>query len=37
MSSCQPFRTGVVHHTYAPDPNPPTGSYEEAKQTLPQD
>jgi dihydrofolate reductase len=37
LLSCQPFETGVVHLTYAPDPNPPTGSYDEAKQTLPQD
>ena len=26
-----------VHLVYAPDPNPPTGSYEEAKETLPQE
>jgi dihydrofolate reductase len=31
------FHTGVVHLTYAPDPNPPTGSYEEAKERLPQE
>jgi dihydrofolate reductase len=37
LISCTPFKTGVVHLTYAPDPNPPTGTYEEAKQTLPQD
>ena len=37
LVSCQPFETGVVHLTYAPDPNPPTGSYEDAKQTLPQE
>lgn len=35
LTSCQPFKTGVVHLTYAPDPNPPAGSYEDAKQTLP--
>ena len=23
--------------TYGPDPNPPTGSYEDAKQTLPRE
>ena len=34
---CQPFRTGVVHLTYAPDPNPPVGSYEDAKEALPQE
>jgi dihydrofolate reductase len=32
-----PFATGVVHLVYAPDPDPPTGSYEDAKQTLSQD
>jgi dihydrofolate reductase len=37
LLSCQPFETGVVYLTYAPDPNPPTGSYEDAKQTLPPD
>ena len=37
LMSCRPFKTGVVYLTYAPDPNPPTGSYEDAKQTLPQD
>jgi hypothetical protein len=24
-----------VHLVYEPDPNPPTGSYEEAKESLP--
>jgi dihydrofolate reductase len=33
----QAFATGVVHLVYGPDPDPPTGGYEEAKQTLPQD
>jgi dihydrofolate reductase len=37
LRSSEAFRTGVVHLTYAPDPNPPTGSYEEAKETLPQE
>lgn len=37
LKSCRPFATGVVYLTYAPDPNPPTGSYEDALQTLPQD
>ena len=37
LLSSEAFRTGVVHLTYAPDPNPPTGSYEEAKQSLPQE
>lgn len=37
LLSCRSFRTGVVHLTYAPDPNPPIGSYADAKQTLPQE
>ncbi|MGH3364365.1 MAG: dihydrofolate reductase family protein, partial [Nocardioidaceae bacterium] len=37
LTSAQPFRTGVVHLVYAPDPDPPSGTYEEAKQDLPQD
>jgi dihydrofolate reductase len=37
LVSAQPFQTGVVYLVYAPDPNPPTGSYEDAKETLPQD
>jgi dihydrofolate reductase len=36
LISAQPFRTGVVHLVYGPDPNPPEGSYEEAKENLPQ-
>jgi len=35
LVSVQPFRTGVVHLVYAPDPDPPTGSYEDAAGTLP--
>jgi dihydrofolate reductase len=35
LISAQPFQSGVVHLAYAPDPNPPTGSYEEAKTDLP--
>lgn len=35
LLSATPFRTGVVHLVYAPDPNPPTGSYDEAKERLP--
>jgi dihydrofolate reductase len=34
LLAAQPFRTGVVHLTYAPDPEPPTGSYDDAKRTL---
>jgi dihydrofolate reductase len=37
LLSCQPFQTGVVHLVYAPDPEPPAGGYDDAKQTLPQD
>lgn len=37
LTSCRAFATGVVHLTYAPDPNPPTGSYDDAKRTLPAD
>ncbi len=37
LLSCQPFQTGVVHLTYAADPSPPTGSYDDAKETLPQE
>jgi dihydrofolate reductase len=36
LVSSQPFATGVVYLVYAPDPNPPTGSYDEAKETLPE-
>jgi dihydrofolate reductase len=37
LISAEPFSTGVVHLAYGPDPNPPTGSYEEAKESLPQE
>jgi dihydrofolate reductase len=37
LISAQPFNTGVVYLVYGPDPKPPTGSYEEAKETLPQE
>ena len=37
LVSSQPFATGVLYLVYAPDRNPPTGSYEEAKETLPQE
>jgi dihydrofolate reductase len=36
LVSSQPFDTGVVYLVYAPDPNPPSGSYNEAKDSLPQ-
>ena len=34
--SSRSFSTGVVYLVYEPDPNPPTGSYGEAKESLPQ-
>jgi dihydrofolate reductase len=37
LVSSQPFATGVLYLVYAPDPNPPAGGYEDAKQTLAQD
>jgi dihydrofolate reductase len=37
LLSATPFATGVIHLTYAPDPDPPTGGYDEAKETLPQE
>jgi len=37
LRSAKAFRTGVVYLVYVPDPNPPDGSYEDAKATLPQD
>ena len=35
LLSSQPFATGVLYLVYAPDPNPPAGHYEQAKQNLP--
>jgi dihydrofolate reductase len=37
LVSATPFKTGVVYLVYAPEPNPPTGSYDDAKQSLSQD
>ncbi len=37
LLSSQAFKTGVVYLAYAPDPNPPTGSYEDAKAKLADD
>ncbi len=37
LLSSEAFATGVMYLVYAPDPNPPTGGYEEAKATLSQD
>jgi dihydrofolate reductase len=36
LTSSEAFRTGVLHLVYAPDPNPPTGSYDDAKESLPE-
>jgi dihydrofolate reductase len=37
LLSSQPFATGVVHLVYGPDPNPPTGGYQQAKEHLRQE
>jgi dihydrofolate reductase len=37
LLSSKPFATGVVHLVYGPDPNPPTGGYEQAKEHLRQE
>ena len=37
LLSSRPFATGVVYLVYAPDHDPPTGGYEEAKGKLPED
>src|SRR5262249_35667714 len=37
LISARQFATGVVYLVYAPDTNPPTGSYEDAKEQLPQE
>jgi len=37
LLSSQPFATGVVYLVYAPDPNPPAGHYEQAKENLPRE
>lgn len=37
LASSRAFDTGVVYLVYTPDPNPPTGSYEEAKESLPEE
>ena len=34
LISARPFATGVVYLVYGPDPNPPTGSIEDARETL---
>jgi dihydrofolate reductase len=37
LLSSQPFATGVVYLVYAPDPDPPGGDYEQARESLPQE
>jgi dihydrofolate reductase len=37
LVSAQPFATGVVYLVYGPDPNPPTGTYEDATASLTQE
>jgi dihydrofolate reductase len=37
LLASEPFTTGVLHLVYGPDPNPPTGGYEQAKEALPQE
>ena len=37
LLSSQPFVTGVIYLVYAPDPNPPTGNDERARENLPQE
>jgi dihydrofolate reductase len=34
LISAKPFATGVVYLVYGPNPNPPAGSYEHAKENL---
>jgi len=36
LIASKPFRTGVLNLVYGPDANPPTSSYDDAKETLPQ-
>jgi dihydrofolate reductase len=37
LQSATPFATGVVYLVYTPDPNPPAGGYDAARETLPQE
>jgi hypothetical protein len=32
-----PFAAGMIHVVHGPDPNPPTGGHEEARENLPQE
>ena len=37
LLSSQPFATGVIYLVYAPDPKPPSGHYEQARENLPRE
>jgi dihydrofolate reductase len=37
LISARPFATGVVYLVYRPEPNPPTGGYEDAREALAQE
>jgi dihydrofolate reductase len=37
LLSSQPFANGVLYLVYGPDPNPPSGGYEQAKGNLPEE
>lgn len=37
LLSSEAFTNGVLHLVYGPDPNPPTGGYEAARENLPQE
>jgi dihydrofolate reductase len=37
LLSSQAFATGVLYVVYGPDPNPPAGTYEQAREHLPQE
>lgn len=36
LVSSRPFATGLIYLVYAPDPNPPTGGYQDAKEVISQ-
>jgi dihydrofolate reductase len=37
LFSAQSFTSGVIYLVYGPDPDPPTGGYEQARENLPDD
>jgi dihydrofolate reductase len=37
LLSSEPFATGVIHLVYGPDPSPPAGKYEQARENLPRE